>query len=53
MENELSYSIINDMLEVIDVKMYMEYLNVNFTNAFCMVIELEKKVMIQMAIPKS
>lgn len=43
MENELSYSIINDMLEVIDVKMYMEYLNVDFTNAFCMVIELEKK----------
>lgn len=43
MENELSYSIINDMLEVIDVKMYMEYLNMDFTNAFCMVIELNKK----------
>jgi len=43
MENELSYSIINDMLEVIDVKMYMEYLNMDFTNAFCMVIELIKK----------
>jgi len=41
MENELSYSIVNDMLEVIDVGMYMEYLNMDFINAFCRVIRLK------------
>lgn len=43
MENELSYSIVNDMLEVIDVGMYMEYLNMDFKNAFCMVIRLKER----------
>ncbi|MDN5276313.1 MAG: two-component system, response regulator YesN [Clostridiales bacterium] len=43
MENELSYSIVNDMLEVIDVEMYMEYLNMDFKNTFCMVIRLKER----------
>ncbi|MBM7582179.1 two-component system response regulator YesN [Caldicoprobacter guelmensis] len=43
MENELSYSIVNDMLEVIDVEMYMDYLNIYFKNSFCMVVKLKEK----------
>jgi two-component system response regulator YesN len=43
MENELSYSIVNDMLEVIDVEMYMEYLNMDFKNTFCMVVRLKEE----------
>jgi|GEM_PF-857973 len=41
MENELSYSIVNDMIEVIDVEMYMDYLNMYFKNSFCMVVKLK------------
>lgn len=43
MENELSYSIVNDMLEVIDVEMYKEYLGMDFKNSFCMVVKLKEK----------
>jgi two-component system response regulator YesN len=43
MENELSYSIVNDMLEVIDVEMYMDYLNMDFKNTFCMVVRLKEE----------
>ncbi len=43
MENELSYSIVNDMLEVIDIDMYMDYLNMYFKNSFCMVVKLEER----------
>lgn len=47
LENELSYSIINNTLDSIDFNMYMRYLNLDFNTGFSIIIKilygLEKK----------
>ena len=40
LENELSYSIINNTLESVDTGMYMSYLNLDFNNGFSLVIKI-------------
>ncbi len=40
LENELGYSIINNTLEIIDFNMHMEYLDLNFDNAFAISIRI-------------
>lgn len=42
LENELSYSIIINMVDLIDYQIYMEYLNMNFNNAYCMIVDIKK-----------
>lgn len=42
LENELSYSIIINMIDLIDYQIYMEYLNMDFNNAFCMIVDIKK-----------
>lgn len=43
LENELSFSIINNSIYSIDYETYMRYLNIDFKNAFSMVIQLKEK----------
>ena len=40
LENELSYSIINNNMDNIDLNMYMDYLNIDFNNAFSINIKI-------------
>lgn len=41
LENELSYSIINNTLELIDYKTYMRYLDLDFKNGYAIVAKLK------------
>ncbi|SKA98768.1 two-component system, response regulator YesN [Caloramator quimbayensis] len=42
LENELSYSIIINMVDLIDYQIYMDYLNMNFNNACCIIVDIKK-----------
>lgn len=43
LENELSYSIINDTVESIDYETYMRYLDLNFRNASSIIVQIKEK----------
>jgi two-component system, response regulator YesN len=43
LENELSYSIINDTIESIDYVTYMRYLNLNFGVACSIIVQIKEK----------
>lgn len=42
-ENDFSFSIINNSLETLDYKIYMEYLGIQFENACAMVVQFKDK----------
>ena len=43
LENELSYSIINNLVESIDSETYMKYIDMDFKNAFSIIVRVKEK----------
>lgn len=44
LENELSFSIINESLPQVDYETYMKYIDMDFQNTFSMIVHLKKEI---------